>query len=140
MSRTTAIVVAALAAAVLGAFVWLWLNNDSPSEADLDGAGASDSAGETMLTDEDQTPVQAPQETQQPSETIVVERPAEADAGPYKFERWEDAADYLAELVGLEYDARLAAGLDQNQASSQAYHAVDKRILKTKKIPLFLRH
>lgn len=138
MSRATTIILAALAAAVLGVFVWFWLIDESSlSEIGVGETGRSDSAGEEALTEENLSPVQTPQEAPQPSETAAGSSD-EADTGPYKFERWEDAADHMAELMGLEYDARLAAGIDSKNARIQAYNVVRKRIFDDEEDPALL--
>ena len=127
MTRKIAVVVA-LAAALLAAFIWLSLRDDpmqSETPTPLKGVGGGDA--ESM--EEAQSPVQ-PQETSAADggEPSADSGEPEPDTGPYQFEGWEDAANHFAELIGLEYDAQIAAGVDPGKAESQAFHEVQDEI------------
>ncbi len=133
MTRKITVAAALAAAALLAAFIWLSLRGaPMPPETTkrMEGAG-----GAAASMEEAQSPVQ-PQETPaadgEPSADL--EAP-ELDTGPYKFERWEDAANHLAELIGVEYDAQIAAGMDSLTARSQAYHDVTERIFEDQEDP-----
>ncbi|MDE0020938.1 MAG: hypothetical protein OXT69_06115 [Candidatus Poribacteria bacterium] len=133
MTRKITVPVALAAAALLAAFIWFSLR-DAPMLSEttrhMEGAG-----GAAASMEEAQSPVQ-PQETSaadgEPSADSGV---AELDTGPYKFEGWEDAANHLAELIGLEYDAQIAAGVDPLKAETQAYHDVTGRIFLDEEDP-----
>ena len=104
-----------------------------PSETSqpMEGIGGGDAAS----IEEEQSPVQ-PQETPAADGAPSADSGApELDTGPYQFEGWEDAANHLAELVGVEYDAQIAAGVDPDKAESQAYHDVTSRIFEDQEDP-----
>ncbi|MDE0021073.1 MAG: hypothetical protein OXT69_06790 [Candidatus Poribacteria bacterium] len=127
MTRKITIAAALAAAVLLAALIWLSLRDDpmlSETSTPLEGVDGGDAA----LMEEAQSPVQ-PQETPAADGEPSADSGApESDTGPYKFERWEDAANHYAELVGLEYDALIAAGVDPDKAGSQAFHDVQENI------------
>ncbi|MDE0021240.1 MAG: hypothetical protein OXT69_07650 [Candidatus Poribacteria bacterium] len=134
MTRKITVAAVLAAAVLLAAFIWLSLRDDpmlSETPAPMEGVGGGDAA----LMEEAQSPVQ-PQETPgadgKPSADSEV---PELDTGPYKFEGWEDAANHFAELIGLEYDELIAAGVDPLEARMQAYDNVRQRILYDKEDP-----
>ncbi|MDE0020544.1 MAG: hypothetical protein OXT69_04070 [Candidatus Poribacteria bacterium] len=136
MSRQTAIA-ASFAAALLGVFIWTWLASVrlSNETALLVDGGRNGEA--VALTEDAQSPVLT-QETPEPDGAPPQKQTAAgpvADTDPYKFEKWQDAANHLAELMGLEYDALLAAGKDSKTARIQAYNDVQRRIFEDNEDP-----
>ena len=134
MNRKITVAVA-LAAALLAVFIWLSLKDDpmqSETPTPMEGVGGGDAAS----MEEAQSPVQ-PQETPaaERGEPSADSGEPELDTGPYQFEGWEDAANHLAELIGLEYDAQIAAGVDPLKARSNAYHDVTNRIFEDQEDP-----
>ena len=125
----------ALAAALLAAFIWLSLRDDpmqSETPTPMEGVGGGDAASMEAA----QSPVQ-PQETpaadgQKPSADSGAPK---LDTGPYQFEGWEDAANHFAELIGVEYDELIAAGVDPLKARMQAYNNVRQRIFDDQEDP-----
>ncbi len=134
MTRKITVAAALAAAALLAAFIWISLRDNpmlSETPTPMEGVGAGDAASMEGA----QSPVQ-PQETPAADgEPSADSGAAELDTGPYKFERWQDAANHLAELIGLEYDALIAAGVDPRKARSKAYHDVCERIFDDKEDP-----
>lgn len=135
MSRKTVIAAALFACSILGVFVWLWLTDALPLYERKESRGAENGGENAMLTEEAQTPIQPPKEAPPLSESEPLTSLPETDTGPYRFERWQDAANHLAELIGVEYDALLAAGMEPLEAQSQAYHRVFERIFDNKEDP-----
>ena len=103
----------------------------SETPQSMEGVGGGDAAS----MEEAPSPVQ-PQETPAANGAPSADSGApEPDTGPYQFEGWEDAANHLAELIGLEYDAQIAAGVDPLKARSQAYHDILEGIFEDQEDP-----
>ena len=99
------------------------MQSETPTPSE--GVGGGDAAS----MEEAQSPVQPQEASVADSEPSANSGEPEPDTGPYQFEGWEDAANYYAELIGLEYDKQIAAGVDPFKAQSQAYHDILKRVL-----------
>ncbi len=131
MSRKTQLTAAVLAAVLLGAFLLLWILSmkGGDSEAPMAEVGGGEAEKQTP-------PAPRVQPKEPPKETPKMDD--EADAGPYNFKRWEEAADYMAELMGQEYDRLVEAGVEPPPYSSLAqvaYNNVRKRIFEDKEDP-----
>ena len=136
MSRQTIIALSFAAALLLGVFVWIWLTSaQSPNAL----TPMATEGGGKRLTKDAQSPVltQEPPEPEKAEPQKQTAAAPEADTGPYKFEKWEDAANHLAELMGQRYDELLAEGKDSKTARIQAYNEVLERIFYKNEDPAF---
>ena len=108
-------------ACLLAAIVWvIWQRGGEERAAELKTPSLVDSSqnGGSLLTPDDQTPVQAPtQETPEASDGTE-ETPAKTKKASvqYNFQSWEDAMGAYAELAGLAYDKYKA-----QEAPEEAY-------------------
>ncbi len=134
MSRKTQITAGIAVAAVLAMLIGFWIAVES---AEKKSESAQKERAEAALTEFEQTPPQTLQAEPEPEEETTM--PAQADAGPYNFENWEDAINAVADLVGMEIDAQIKERGDEvkdiGDYALPAYQAVRGRIWETNEFP-----
>ena len=113
MSRRRFAVAASVLAVLIAVLVWQLLSNDRESANDLDAASSTtEEAAAGELTPDEQTPKRGAAEKTEasdPSDSSDASTAA-VGTGPYNFKTKEEAYDFFAELVGLEYDRLIAEG------------------------------
>lgn len=136
--RVLAAAVASVAAVLLAILAWfLWMNGADDSE-DMDTASSeTEASGAERLTLDGQTPkrveekptASGPSEPSEASESVG----DSAGANPYNFKTKEEAYDFFAELVGLEFDRLIAEGKPPSAVAARGI--VYERVFMNNEMP-----